>query len=53
MGSENKEVQEQASQHDAQKGEAGDSGKPTAAAGHDARNDMQDEAAKETNSPRI
>ena len=46
MGGENKEVQESAHEHDAHKGETGDSGRATAAAGHDARNDMQDDAAK-------
>lgn len=43
---ENKEVQEQAHEHDAQKGEAGDSGRSTAEAGHDARTHMQEEADK-------
>ncbi len=43
---ENKEVQESAHEHDAQKGETGDSGRVTAGAGHQARSDMQDEAAK-------
>lgn len=46
MGNEHKEIQEAAAEHDAEKGEEGDSGKATAAAAHQARNDAQDEAEK-------
>lgn len=46
MAGENKEVQDLASKHDAEKGEAGDSGKKVAEAGHQVRNDIQDDAAK-------
>ena len=46
MGKEHAEVQAAASNSDAAKGEKGDSASKVAAAGHDARNDMQDEAKK-------
>lgn len=46
MGSEHKEVQDAAAEHDAQKGETGDSGGKVAQAGHDFRNDAQDLAAQ-------
>ena len=46
MGKEHDEVKEIAHDYDAEKGEKGDSGKQVAEAGHQFRNDAQDEAAK-------
>jgi hypothetical protein len=45
-GQDAKEVKELANAHDAEKGEKGDSSKKVNAAGHDFRNDAQDEAVK-------
>lgn len=46
MGKEHDAVQKDAAEHDAQKGEKGDSGSKVAEAGHRFRNDAQDDAKK-------